>query len=106
GAAPGRPARRPRVRAASGADANAASVTMAHPPAPPLPLGLALPVATMVAVVAGSNVAVRYPINEWLTWGAVTYPFAFLVTDLTNRRLGPARARQVVYVGFALAVVL
>ena len=47
----------------------------------------------MVAVVAGSNVAVQYPINEWLTWGAFTYPFAFLVTDLTNRRLGPARAR-------------
>jgi uncharacterized PurR-regulated membrane protein YhhQ (DUF165 family) len=79
---------------------------MAQPPAPPLPLGLALPVAAMVAVVAGSNVAVRYPINEWLTWGAFTYPFAFLVTDLTNRRLGPVRARQVVYVGFALAVVL
>ena len=60
----------------------------------------------MVAVVAGSNVAVQYPINEWLTWGAFTYPFAFLVTDLTNRRLGPARARVVVYIGFALAVAL
>jgi uncharacterized PurR-regulated membrane protein YhhQ (DUF165 family) len=67
---------------------------------------LALPIAAMVAVVAGSNVAVQYPINDWLTWGAFTYPVAFLVTDLTNRRLGPARARKVVYVGFALAVVL
>jgi len=67
---------------------------------------LVLPVAAMVAVVAGANVAVQYPINEWLTWGAFTYPFAFLVTDLTNRRLGPARARQVAYVGFALAVLL
>ena len=67
---------------------------------------LALPVAAMVAVVAASNVAVQYPINDWLTWGAFTYPIAFLVTDLTNRRLGPARARMVVYVGFALAVVL
>jgi hypothetical protein len=67
---------------------------------------LALPSAAMVAVVASSNVAVQYAINEWLTWGAFTYPFAFLVTDLTNRRLGPARARMVVYVGFALAVVL
>ena len=67
---------------------------------------LALPIAAMVAVVAGANVAVQYPINEWLTWGAFTYPFAFLVTDLTNRRLGPERARTVVYVGFALAVVL
>jgi uncharacterized PurR-regulated membrane protein YhhQ (DUF165 family) len=60
----------------------------------------------MVAVVATSNVAVQFPINAWLTWGAFTYPFAFLVTDLTNRRLGPERARTVVYVGFALAVVL
>ena len=60
----------------------------------------------MVAVVAASNVAVQFPINAWLTWGAFTYPFAFLVTDLTNRRLGPGRARTVVYVGFALAVVL
>ena len=79
---------------------------MAEPPARALPFGLALPIAAMVAVVAGSNVAVRFPINEWLTWGAFTYPFSFLVTDLTNRRLGPARARLVVYVGFALAVVL
>jgi queuosine precursor transporter len=67
---------------------------------------LVLPIAAMVAVVAGSNVAVQYPINEWLTWGAFTYPFSFLVTDLTNRRLGPGQARRVVYVGFALAVVL
>ena len=67
---------------------------------------LALAVAAMVAVVAASNVAVQFPINEWLTWGAFTYPFAFLVTDLTNRRLGPAKARRVAYVGFALAVLL
>ena len=67
---------------------------------------LALPVAAMVVVVAGSNVAVQYPINDWLTWGAFTYPVAFLVTDLTNRRFGPERARRVAYVGFALAVVL
>jgi queuosine precursor transporter len=67
---------------------------------------LLLPIAAMVAVVAGSNVAVQHPINDWLTWGAFTYPFAFLVTDLTNRRLGPQRARTVAYVGFALGVVL
>jgi queuosine precursor transporter len=60
----------------------------------------------MIWVVAGSNVAVQYPINDWLTWGALTYPLAFLVTDLTNRRLGPARARSVAYVGFAFAVLL
>jgi uncharacterized PurR-regulated membrane protein YhhQ (DUF165 family) len=67
---------------------------------------LALPVAAMVAVVAGSNVAVQYPINDWLTWGAFTYPVAFLVTDLTNRRLGPGKAREVAYTGFGLAVLL
>ncbi len=66
----------------------------------------ALPVLAMVVVVAGSNVAVQYPINDWLTWGALTYPFAFLVTDLTNRRFGPGEARRVAYVGFALAVLL
>ena len=66
----------------------------------------AVPVLAMVAVVAGSNVAVQYPINDWLTWGALTYPVAFLVTDLTNRRFGPQEARRVAYVGFALAVLL
>ncbi|MDF2617610.1 MAG: hypothetical protein K0S00_269 [Xanthobacteraceae bacterium] len=71
----------------------------------------ALPVIAMMAVVAASNVAVQYPVElfglqEALTWGAFTYPVAFLVNDLTNRRFGPAVARQVVYFGFALAVVL
>jgi queuosine precursor transporter len=66
----------------------------------------ALPVLAMVVVVAGSNVAVQYPINDWLTWGAFTYPVAFLVTDLTNRRLGPGQARRVAYIGFALGVLL
>jgi uncharacterized PurR-regulated membrane protein YhhQ (DUF165 family) len=65
-----------------------------------------LPVLAMVAVVAGSNIAVQYPINDWLTWGALTYPLAFLVTDLTTRRYGPQEARRVAYVGFALAVLL
>jgi len=72
---------------------------------------LVIPVAAMMAVVAASNVLVQYPVQqfglaEMLTWGAFTYPFAFLVNDLTNRRFGPAVARQVVYFGFALAVVL
>lgn len=65
-----------------------------------------LAIVAMAAVVVTSNIAVQFPINSWLTWGAFTYPVSFLVTDLTNRRLGPARARTVVYVGFALAVVL
>ena len=64
------------------------------------------PVLAMVAVVVASNVAVQYPINDWLTWGAFTYPLAFLVTDLSNRAFGPARARQVILVGFVLGVAL
>ncbi len=71
----------------------------------------ALPVAAMALVVVASNVLVQYPFEpfglaDYLTWGAFTYPFAFLVTDLTNRRFGPATARKVALVGFAVAVVL
>jgi uncharacterized PurR-regulated membrane protein YhhQ (DUF165 family) len=65
-----------------------------------------LPIAAMVVVVVGSNVAVQYPINDWLTWGAFTYPFSFLVTDLSNRAFGAAKARRVVLVGFAVGVAL
>ncbi len=65
---------------------------------------IVMAVAAMTVIVVASNILVQYPVNDWLTWGAFTYPVAFLVTDLANRRLGPARARQVVYVGFALAV--
>lgn len=67
---------------------------------------LLVPMAAMVAVVALSNYAVQFPINDWLTWGAFTYPFSFLVVDLSNRAFGPARARRVVYVGFAFGVTL
>lgn len=67
---------------------------------------LSIATLAMTAIVAVSNYAVQFPINDWLTWGAFTYPFAFLVTDLTNRALGPSRARLVVYRGFALAVAL
>ena len=68
--------------------------------------GLAVGVAAMTVIVTGSNITVQFPINDWLTWGALTYPASFLVTDLTNRALGPAKARRVVYAGFAVAVVL
>ena len=60
----------------------------------------------MAVLVTVSNVLVQYPINDWLTWAAFTYPVCFLVTDLTNRALGPSAARFVVYVGFAFAVLL
>ena len=69
-----------------------------------------LPIVAMMGVIGLSNVAVQYPINDWLTWGAFTYPLAFLVADLTNRAHGPGRARAVAYVGFpfgmGLSVVL
>lgn len=67
-------------------------------------LGMGVGILSMVLVVTISNVAVQYPINDWLTYGALTYPIAFLVTDLTNRALGVAPARKVVYAGFAVAV--
>lgn len=71
-------------------------------------------VVAMALVVVASNVLVQFPVQgqvgtialaDILTWGAFTYPFSFLVTDLANRRYGPKVARGVVFVGFALAVV-
>ena len=65
----------------------------------------------MTLVVLASNILVQYPfghlgLDDYLTWGAFTYPFSFLVTDLSNRRFGPKGARRVVYAGFVLAVAL
>ena len=67
---------------------------------------LFLGVLAMAIVVAVSNVAVGYPINDWITWGALTYPVAFLVTDVMNRSFGASNARKVVYGGFLVGVVL
>jgi uncharacterized PurR-regulated membrane protein YhhQ (DUF165 family) len=68
--------------------------------------GMALAILAMVAAVAAANYTVQFPINAWLTWGALIYPVTFLVTDLANRAVGSERARQVVYVGFIAGVVL
>lgn len=74
---------------------------------PRVPFNLPWPaVIAMTLVVTASNYLVQFPINDWLTYGALTYPIAFLVADLTNRRFGPARARRVALWGFALAVLL
>ena len=63
-------------------------------------------IASMAAVVVASNILVQFLILDGLlTWGAFTYPFAFLVTDLMNRVYGPADARRVVYFGFVTGVV-
>jgi uncharacterized integral membrane protein (TIGR00697 family) len=66
--------------------------------------GLIAGIAAMAAVVVASNVLVQFLFGNWLTWGAFTYPFAFLVTDLMNRLHGPSRARRVVFAGFAVGV--
>ncbi|MEO6395770.1 MAG: queuosine precursor transporter [Devosia sp.] len=72
-------------------------------------------IAAMVVVVTASNILVLYPVQtqlgplnlaDLLTWGAFTYPFAFLVTDLTNRYDGARNARIVVIGGFVAALAL
>ncbi|MFN3969821.1 MAG: queuosine precursor transporter [Gemmobacter sp.] len=61
-------------------------------------------ILAMAAVVVASNILVQHLFGQWLTWGAFTYPLAFLVTDLTNRLHGPGPARRVVMAGFAVGV--
>ncbi len=58
----------------------------------------------MAAIVVASNILVQYPLGTFLTWGAISYPFAFLVTDLVNRLEGPSAARRVVFVGFVTGI--
>ena len=83
--------------------------------AAPSTRGLLVLLAAMAGVVTLSNILVQFPVQaslgavdlaDLLTWGAFTYPVAFLVTDATNRLFGPARARMVVAGGFVVAVVL
>src|SRR5690606_15680355 len=79
------------------------------------PLAAVSAMTAMAAVVVASNILVQYPVQarlgpiqlaDLLTYGAFTYPAAFLVNDLTNRRFGPFAARIVVLVGFVVAVAL
>ena len=63
----------------------------------------------MGIVVLASNFLVQFPIKyyeleEVLTYGAFSYPIAFLITDLANRSYGKASARKIVYLGFAIGV--
>ena len=65
----------------------------------------------MASIVALSNYLVQFPINyfglkDLLTYGALSYPIAFLITDLSNRRYGKKTAKKIVYLGFALGVFL
>ena len=64
----------------------------------------------MGLVVLSSNYLVQFPINyygleEILTYGAFSYPIAFLVTDLVNRSYGKIIARRIVYIGFFIGIV-
>tara|TARA_B100001123_G_scaffold291190_1_gene324620 strand:- start:783 stop:1334 length:552 start_codon:yes stop_codon:yes gene_type:complete len=63
----------------------------------------------MGAVVLSSNYLVQFPIKyygleEILTYGAFTYPIAFLITDLANRSYGKLVARKIVYIGFIIGI--
>ena len=63
----------------------------------------------MGAVVLLSNYLVQFPINyyglnEILTYGAFSYPIAFLITDLANRSYGKKIARKIVYIGFLIGI--
>src|SRR5690606_37351350 len=69
----------------------------------------------MTCVVIASNFLVQHPLTGTLfgvnlgdlfTWGAFSYPIAFLITDLTNRQFGPSIARRVVFAGFVVGVAL
>ncbi len=59
----------------------------------------------MAAVVVASNILVQFLFGQWLTWGAFTYPIAFLITDVMNRVYGAGPARRVVFVGFVVGVI-
>ena len=63
----------------------------------------------MGVVVLASNYLVQFPIKyygleEILTYGAFSYPIAFLITDLANRSFGKLVARKIVYIGFAIGI--
>ena len=63
----------------------------------------------MGVVVLISNYLVQFPINHYgldeiLTYGALSYPIAFLITDLANRSFGKVVARQIVYIGFVIGI--
>tara|TARA_X000000368_G_C22966576_1_gene683450 strand:- start:600 stop:1148 length:549 start_codon:yes stop_codon:yes gene_type:complete len=64
---------------------------------------------TMGVVVLTSNYLVQFPINYYdldkiLTYGALSYPIAFLITDLANRSYGKIIARKIVYFGFVIGI--
>ena len=61
-------------------------------------------ILAMATVVVASNILVQFLLGDWLTWGAFTYPIAFLITDVMNRVYGVAAARRVVFAGFVVGI--
>lgn len=61
-------------------------------------------ILAMAIIVVASNILVQFLFGNWLTWGAFTYPLAFLVTDIMNRVYGAQAARKVVFAGFIAGV--
>ena len=59
----------------------------------------------MAIVVILSNILVQFMFGNWLTYGAFTYPFAFLINDLTNKFYGAIAAKKVIFYGFTLGVI-
>jgi uncharacterized integral membrane protein (TIGR00697 family) len=63
-------------------------------------------VLAMATIVVASNILVQFLLLDGLlTWGAFTYPLAFLVTDVMNRVYGPSAARKVVFSGLVVGIV-
>ncbi len=63
-------------------------------------------ILAMTVIVVASNILVQFLLwDGLLTWGAFTYPFAFLVTEIMNRLYGTAAARRVVLVGFVTGII-
>jgi uncharacterized integral membrane protein (TIGR00697 family) len=62
-------------------------------------------IIAMAIIVVTSNILVQFLYGDWLTWGAFTYPLAFLVTDVMNRVYGASAARRVVLAGFIAGIV-
>ena len=63
----------------------------------------------MGVIVLGSNYLVQFPVQYYglekiLTYGAFSYPIAFLITDLANRSFGKFAARKIVYLGFVIGI--
>ena len=62
-------------------------------------------ILAMATVVVASNILVQFLLGDWLTWGAFTYPIAFLITDVMNRTYGIAAARRIVLAGFIVGII-